>query len=220
RSPEVRKLRCFRCGKDGHRAVQCRAPFDPTRKIWQPRGGEVAFGGLDHKLQIVEGKRLAVSGPLQQQDGVQEEVNEQGWMSVSKKGMSRPGVSSPSHISLHKRFEGLEIEMSRDDGVPLSELDTGQSSDCDFSYADVKEAVFSLEDDKTPGIDGFPAAFFKHCWPSIGDEICEAILVFFRKGSSRGLEGVDGEGDTRKDGACASTEEVDCSLDLWHLARA
>ncbi|GAB2302351.1 hypothetical protein Dimus_036365 [Dionaea muscipula] len=89
---------------------------------------EVSSGGLDHKLRVVEGKRLADCVPFQQQDGVQEEVSDQGWMSVSKKGMSRPVASSPSYISLHKRFEGLEIEKSGDDGVMLSEHDTGQSS--------------------------------------------------------------------------------------------
>ncbi|GFY81548.1 hypothetical protein Acr_01g0013570 [Actinidia rufa] len=52
------------------------------------------------------------------------------------------------------------------------------------SDEEIKGALFSTEDDKSPGPDGFSAYFFKRAWRTVGPEFCEAIKEFF---SSRQL---------------------------------
>nr|XP_043639244.1 uncharacterized protein LOC122610314 [Erigeron canadensis] len=47
---------------------------------------------------------------------------------------------------------------------------------------EIRKAMFSMGDDKSPGPDGFIAAFFKAAWDIIGLHICRAIHDFFRTG--------------------------------------
>ncbi|KAL2934539.1 hypothetical protein RDABS01_017658 [Bienertia sinuspersici] len=51
-----------------------------------------------------------------------------------------------------------------------------------FSKEDVKEVLFSIPNDKAPGLDGYSSKFFKKSWAIIGEEITEAILQFFDNG--------------------------------------
>ncbi|GAB2302751.1 hypothetical protein Dimus_036745, partial [Dionaea muscipula] len=132
RSSEGKKG-CFRCGKFGHRVALCRAPFDPTRKVWQVRDWALPNAGSAKQPQLSEGMtgegRAAMD---QQRDVTQVELSDQlwGWKSFSKKGSSRPVIYSPGHISLHKRFEGLEHEENKGVSEQLRGIDTGQSSEC------------------------------------------------------------------------------------------
>nr|GEY68036.1 hypothetical protein [Tanacetum cinerariifolium] len=50
------------------------------------------------------------------------------------------------------------------------------------SDREVKEALFSMGDDKSPGLDGYTAAFFKEAWTIVGDEVSNAIREFFTNG--------------------------------------
>ncbi|KAL0421051.1 UNVERIFIED_CONTAM: Retrovirus-related Pol polyprotein from type-2 retrotransposable element R2DM [Sesamum latifolium] len=47
---------------------------------------------------------------------------------------------------------------------------------------EVKEAIFHISDNKAPGPDGFSACFFKIAWNVVGDQVCTAVLDFFRSG--------------------------------------
>ncbi|KAL0400210.1 UNVERIFIED_CONTAM: hypothetical protein Sradi_2364300 [Sesamum radiatum] len=47
---------------------------------------------------------------------------------------------------------------------------------------EVKEAIFHISDNKAPGPDGFSACFFKRAWNIVGDQVCTAVLDFFRSG--------------------------------------
>nr|GEY83628.1 putative reverse transcriptase domain, reverse transcriptase zinc-binding domain protein [Tanacetum cinerariifolium] len=47
------------------------------------------------------------------------------------------------------------------------------------SDREVKEALFSMGDDKSPGPDGYTAAFFKEAWTIVGDKVSNAIREFF-----------------------------------------
>lgn len=52
----------------------------------------------------------------------------------------------------------------------------------DCSEEEIKEALFSMNSHKAPGIDGFNVFFFKRCWHIIGKEVVEAIQHFFLTG--------------------------------------
>ncbi|XP_071718721.1 uncharacterized protein [Rutidosis leptorrhynchoides] len=44
---------------------------------------------------------------------------------------------------------------------------------------EVKDAIFGIGNDKSPGPDGYSAVFFKHAWGIIGDDVCTAVKYFF-----------------------------------------
>ncbi|GJS65584.1 hypothetical protein Tco_0680148 [Tanacetum coccineum] len=48
---------------------------------------------------------------------------------------------------------------------------------------EVKEVLFSMGDDKSPGPDGYTACFFKTAWDVVADDVTNAICEFFRNGN-------------------------------------
>jgi len=44
---------------------------------------------------------------------------------------------------------------------------------------EIKAALFSIPDNKSPGPDGYNAFFFKHCWSIIGADLIAAVRYFF-----------------------------------------
>lgn len=51
-----------------------------------------------------------------------------------------------------------------------------------FTKEDVKKAVFSIHNCKSPGHDGYNSEFFKHSWEKVGDEVCNVVFENFEKG--------------------------------------
>ncbi|XP_020259065.1 uncharacterized protein LOC109835503 [Asparagus officinalis] len=51
---------------------------------------------------------------------------------------------------------------------------------------EIKRAVFSMADNKSPGPDGYGASFFKSAWSTIGDEVILAVEEFFSTGKMLG----------------------------------
>ncbi|GJY23686.1 uncharacterized protein Tco_0397344 [Tanacetum coccineum] len=47
---------------------------------------------------------------------------------------------------------------------------------------EVKEAMFSIGKNKSPGLDGYTSTFFKHAWEIIGKEVTEVVQDFFKNG--------------------------------------
>ncbi|XP_057958536.1 uncharacterized protein LOC131151298 [Malania oleifera] len=52
----------------------------------------------------------------------------------------------------------------------------------DIEDEDIKEALFSIVEDKSPGPDGFTSCFFKKAWGAIGKDFTHAVKEFFVKG--------------------------------------
>ncbi|GJT49872.1 putative reverse transcriptase domain, reverse transcriptase zinc-binding domain protein [Tanacetum coccineum] len=51
-----------------------------------------------------------------------------------------------------------------------------------ISNKEVKDAIFSMGNDKSPGPDGFTAAFFKEAWDIVGNDVTCAVCEFFTNG--------------------------------------
>lgn len=47
---------------------------------------------------------------------------------------------------------------------------------------EVKQVVFSIDSNKTPGSDGFGSGFFKNYWHIIKKDLFNCIIEFFTKG--------------------------------------
>ncbi|KAJ6973799.1 hypothetical protein NC653_033969 [Populus alba x Populus x berolinensis] len=48
-----------------------------------------------------------------------------------------------------------------------------------FSQEDIRMAVFSIGNDKAPGLDGYSSLFYKQAWDVIGGDVCAAMQDFF-----------------------------------------
>ena len=53
----------------------------------------------------------------------------------------------------------------------------------DVTDTEVREAIFSMGDDKSPGPDGFSACFFKAAWDTVGLDVTRAVKEFFLTGN-------------------------------------
>jgi len=50
------------------------------------------------------------------------------------------------------------------------------------SADDIKQVLFSMDDNKAPGSDGYTSAFFKKSWNIVGVDFCSAVKDFFASG--------------------------------------
>ena len=48
-----------------------------------------------------------------------------------------------------------------------------------FSTEEIKQASFSIPDEKSPSIDGYTSHFYKKAWDIVGSEVVDAIQDFF-----------------------------------------
>lgn len=51
-----------------------------------------------------------------------------------------------------------------------------------FSKEDVRVALFDIDNEKSPGPDGYGSFFIKFAWPIISDDIFLAVQEFFKSG--------------------------------------
>ncbi|GJZ84094.1 hypothetical protein Tco_0649433 [Tanacetum coccineum] len=52
----------------------------------------------------------------------------------------------------------------------------------DVCDKEIKEALFSMGNDKSPGPDGYTTAFFKEAWDIVGNDVTKAVKEFFTNG--------------------------------------
>ena len=52
-----------------------------------------------------------------------------------------------------------------------------------ITHEEIEKAMFSIDDSKASGPDGFSSRFFKAAWSIIGSDVSEAVVSFFSSGS-------------------------------------
>lgn len=93
-------------------------------------------------------------------------------------------------VNFHKRLLGRsftslnDFEMARISNLFSVKLSSSQQSRLQgiVTSAEIRAALFSMKDDKSPGPDGFSAYFYKKTLPIIQDDVVNAILSFFNDG--------------------------------------
>ena len=55
-----------------------------------------------------------------------------------------------------------------------------------ISDIEIKEAMFSIDEDKATGPDGFTSKFFKAAWCIVSVDVCAAVREFFSSGKLLG----------------------------------
>ena len=77
----------------------------------------------------------------------------------------------------HSNLQMIDINTMRH-GPQLDSVDS-QFLIQDVSEDEIKEALFRMDDNKAPGVDGFNALFFKRTWDIIKQDLIYAIQEFF-----------------------------------------
>ncbi|KAI5351664.1 hypothetical protein L3X38_004555 [Prunus dulcis] len=63
---------------------------------------------------------------------------------------------------------------------PKVTADMQQVLIADFSYQEIKDAVFQMQPSKAPGPDGLPPLFYQKYWRIVGDDVVAAIRAFLQ----------------------------------------
>lgn len=104
------------------------------------------------------------------------------------------GSSTSSFDQIAKEFLGfyqnllgtssgnVPIDPSILNSGPLISQEQAEGLVRDVNAQEIKEALWSIGDEKAPGLDGFSACFFKKAWNTVGDQLCQAVLEFFSSG--------------------------------------
>ncbi|XP_073310966.1 uncharacterized protein [Primulina huaijiensis] len=79
------------------------------------------------------------------------------------------------------------VAIRKADGRTTMHQDCWQELTSLPTQAEVVEAVFDIDNDKAPGLDGYSSFFFKSSWHIIGEDVFNAVLEFFKNGRKRGL---------------------------------
>ncbi|XP_022003043.1 uncharacterized protein LOC110900463 [Helianthus annuus] len=89
-------------------------------------------------------------------------------------------------VSHYSNFLGVEYPV---ESVNLEDVFTNVLSANVADYMvrqvtreEIKQAMFSISENKSPGPDGYTSAFFKHAWDIVGEEVTNAVLDFFDNG--------------------------------------
>ncbi|XP_049378188.1 uncharacterized protein LOC125842962 [Solanum stenotomum] len=52
----------------------------------------------------------------------------------------------------------------------------------EFTKEEVKQALWAIDGNKSPGLDGYGSKFFKNCWGIVGEDVTKGILEYFQNG--------------------------------------
>lgn len=65
---------------------------------------------------------------------------------------------------------------------PTLSLHQQQGLVAEVTHDKIRKALYSLPNDKEPGIDGYQVEFFKANWNIVRDDVCSAVQAFFKSG--------------------------------------
>ena len=104
-------------------------------------------------------------------------------------------LSDTGEIKLHcvsyfeELFGASTTALTATSQAQISSFTSFRCSDADRTLltapvtpADVKQEVFALPANKTPGPDGYSGEFYRKTWDIIGEDVTRAVLEFFRSG--------------------------------------
>ncbi|XP_021996030.1 uncharacterized protein LOC110893223 [Helianthus annuus] len=102
-------------------------------------------------------------------------------------GTTYEGAEVPDALVNHyANFLGCQGQTSLDPSPKLftRKLDTVVANNMvrRVTIDEIKSAMYAIGNDKAQGPDGFTAAFFKHAWNIVGNDISNAVLDFFNTG--------------------------------------
>ncbi|XP_074278666.1 uncharacterized protein LOC141602262 [Silene latifolia] len=96
------------------------------------------------------------------QDPIQQEISNEFKLRFSKNQLC--------HFDKNEDFKSISGLITDEDNNFLT---------IKISREKVKETIFNLAADKSPGPDGFPAEFFRKYWNIAGNSVTKAVLAFF-----------------------------------------
>lgn len=111
---------------------------------------------------------------------------------ISKLRINNEIVEDLSRIKNHVAaffmylYKDPEIARPKLDGVSFKSLKDSQKDwlERPFEESEVKQIVWSIEDDKAPSLDGFTMAFFKSYWEVVKRDIMETMENFYKEAFS------------------------------------
>nr|GEX40572.1 hypothetical protein [Tanacetum cinerariifolium] len=88
-----------------------------------------------------------------------------------------------SHYEMFLGQEGSTSAIHTHD-MFVNVLDNLMATDMirDVCDVEIKDVMFSMGNDKSPGPDGYSTAFFKEAWDIVGSDVCNAAKEFFING--------------------------------------
>ncbi|XP_020262713.1 uncharacterized protein LOC109838703 [Asparagus officinalis] len=94
-------------------------------------------------------------------------------------------------IGYYEKLLGTAVPVAKPDYQVISNgpiLSTNQSVSLSLPVTrdEIKQAIFSMSDDKAPGPDGYSASFFKAAWDIINEDFFLAVEEFFYSGKMLG----------------------------------
>lgn len=101
--------------------------------------------------------------------------------------LTDPNMIQKEFLSFIQNLQGCAII-----NIPCLDITIARNGPCltihqqqlvqEVTKDDVVQALNTLSNDKSPGIDDFLAEFFKEYWTIMGDEVSNAVTQFFRNG--------------------------------------
>ncbi|GKB31530.1 RNA-directed DNA polymerase, eukaryota, reverse transcriptase zinc-binding domain protein, partial [Tanacetum coccineum] len=100
------------------------------------------------------------------------------WLSLGDRN------NSYFHRALKSRKSSLVRKIDDMEELIKTRLDENEALSMihDVSDAEIKKAMFQIEDNKAPRPYGFSSHFYKRTWDLIGEDVCKAVQEFFHKG--------------------------------------
>ncbi|XP_022019022.1 uncharacterized protein LOC110919053 [Helianthus annuus] len=89
-------------------------------------------------------------------------------------------------LNHYSAFMGTEDKVARLDDADLFvnvlQQNVAETMVRQVTDDEVKQAMFSISENKAPGLDGYTSAFFKNAWDVVGGEVTKAECDFFNNG--------------------------------------